>query len=357
MGSADDVAQDVCMTVISALPHYQLKGTSFRSFVYGIAAHKVTDALRAIGRNRTEPVADLPDGPAAGDGPERRAVAAELSERLGVLLGHLTSRQREVLVLRVAVGLSAEETAEAVGLTPGAVRVTQHRALNQLRRILMSETEAQMLDDPASRDPSPDEFEAVRVDDPELDARAAQARTVQRQLGRLTNRERVILERLAGGQRARSISEEFGVSLATVRTQIRSMLRKLDVASQLEAVALLNEHRQRPEQEVRRQPSVYDDEPRTTPIAATRDDPARRKVLSVARSSRSGSSRADITARSAITGRFVTAAPAARHPRTTVTSTGGSSAAETTHRSAITGRYVSAPTAVRHPRTTVTENG
>ena len=38
-------------------------------------------------------------------------------------------RQREGLILRLAVGLSAEETAQAVRSTPGAVRVTQHRAL------------------------------------------------------------------------------------------------------------------------------------------------------------------------------------------------------------------------------------
>ena len=43
-------------------------------------------------------------------------------------------KQREILVLRVVVGLSAEETAEAVGSTPGAVRVAQHRALARLRK-------------------------------------------------------------------------------------------------------------------------------------------------------------------------------------------------------------------------------
>jgi RNA polymerase sigma-70 factor (ECF subfamily) len=51
-------------------------------------------------------------------------------------LAHLTARQREVLVLRLAVGMSAEETAEAVGSTPGAVRVTQHRGLMRLRQII-----------------------------------------------------------------------------------------------------------------------------------------------------------------------------------------------------------------------------
>ncbi|MCU1661100.1 MAG: polymerase sigma-70 factor, subfamily [Pseudonocardiales bacterium] len=136
IGSADDIAQEVCLAVVNALPGYTIKGLSFRAFVYGIAAHKVTDAFRAISRNRAEPMADLPDVPVVLDGPEHHLLATELTERLSGLLRHLTPRQREVLVLRIAVGLSAEETAQAVGSTPGAVRVTQHRALNRLRRIL-----------------------------------------------------------------------------------------------------------------------------------------------------------------------------------------------------------------------------
>jgi DNA-binding NarL/FixJ family response regulator len=71
-----------------------------------------------------------------------------------------------------------------------------------------------------------------------------QGRTVGLLLERLTERERAVLERLARGRRAQSISEEFGVSLATTRTQIRAVLHKLEVTSQLEAVALFNEHRQ-----------------------------------------------------------------------------------------------------------------
>jgi RNA polymerase sigma-70 factor (ECF subfamily) len=163
------------MAVVSALPNYQLKGLSFRAFVYGIAAHKVTDAFRAIGRNRAEPVADLPDGPVTMDGPENRLLAAEMSTRLGALLAHLTPRQREVLVLRLAVGLSAEETAQAVRSTPGAVRVTQHRALGRLRRILLGESAARVLADPAAADPTPDDVAAHEgpADDSALEAMAA----------------------------------------------------------------------------------------------------------------------------------------------------------------------------------------
>jgi hypothetical protein len=76
----------------------------------------------------------------------------------------------------------------------------------------------------------------------------------------------------------------------------------------------------------------------------------------MARSPRTSSSHSG-TARSAITGRYVTPATAARHPRTTVTNAPGAShATHTAHRSAITGRYVAPATAARHPRTTVTEH-
>jgi RNA polymerase sigma-70 factor (ECF subfamily) len=53
-----------------------------------------------------------------------------------MLLAVLTQRQRDILIMRIVLGLSAQETAEAVGTTADAVRVAQHRALNRLRRIV-----------------------------------------------------------------------------------------------------------------------------------------------------------------------------------------------------------------------------
>ncbi len=47
-----------------------------------------------------------------------------------------------------------------------------------------------------------------------------------------------ILAELARGRRAQAVADHYVVSLATVRTQIRSVLSKLEVGSQLEAVAL-----------------------------------------------------------------------------------------------------------------------
>src|SRR5436305_9811050 len=137
--SADDVAQEVCLAVLTALPSYRDQGRPFLAFVYGIAAHKVADAHRSAARNRAEPVAEVPDTQDLADGPEAQVMQGEFAEKMTQLLDTLPEKQREILRLRIVVGLSAEETAEAVGSTPGAVRVAQRRALGRLRGVLASE--------------------------------------------------------------------------------------------------------------------------------------------------------------------------------------------------------------------------
>src|SRR3954453_8832989 len=131
--SADDVAQEVSLAAITALPPYKDQRRPFLAFVYGIAAHKVADAHRAAARNRAEPTDVVPERFSLDAGPEQMALDAEASARMNKLLAVLPEKQREILILRVVVGMSAEETAEAVGSTPGAVRVAQHRALARLK--------------------------------------------------------------------------------------------------------------------------------------------------------------------------------------------------------------------------------
>lgn len=136
LATADDLAQEVCMAVITALPGYHADGSPFLAFVYGIASHKVIDAHRSAGRSRSVAVASPPDSVAPEPGPERLAVQDSVATSMAALLDRLPEAQQEILRLRVAVGLTAEETAVALGMTPGAVRVAQHRALTKLRSLL-----------------------------------------------------------------------------------------------------------------------------------------------------------------------------------------------------------------------------
>jgi RNA polymerase sigma-70 factor, ECF subfamily len=136
--SAEDVAQEVCLAAVMALPRYRDRGRPFLAFVYGIAAHKVADAYRAAGRDLAYATDSIPEHRSAEPDPEQAALEADSVTRMSELLEILPDKQREILILRVVVGLSAEETAEAVGSTPGAVRVAQHRALARLKSAIVA---------------------------------------------------------------------------------------------------------------------------------------------------------------------------------------------------------------------------
>lgn len=130
--AVDDIAQEVCIAVITALPRYRDEGRPFEAFVYRIAANKVADVQRASYRAAI-PYAELPEVVDPADGPEATALRSSDATRAAELLSTLPETLRELLILRVAVGLSAEETGRALGMTAGAVRVAQHRAVHRLR--------------------------------------------------------------------------------------------------------------------------------------------------------------------------------------------------------------------------------
>jgi RNA polymerase sigma-70 factor (ECF subfamily) len=74
----------------------------------------------------------------AADGPTPSAVAAEreTAVHLADVLSRLPENHQRVLLLRLFEGLSAEEVAERMGTTAGAVRMMQMRALEALRGLV-----------------------------------------------------------------------------------------------------------------------------------------------------------------------------------------------------------------------------
>jgi RNA polymerase sigma-70 factor (ECF subfamily) len=104
--------------------------------------------LRAQSRSvrREEPgVLALPDESAvelaqrlisSGTGPSAELLRGELRERVQAALARLRQRDREVLVLRYLEGMSTKEVAASLGITEGAVKMRQLRALDGLRRLL-----------------------------------------------------------------------------------------------------------------------------------------------------------------------------------------------------------------------------
>jgi RNA polymerase sigma-70 factor (ECF subfamily) len=133
--TAQDVAQEVCMAVMIALPTYEDRGLPFEALVYTIASRKLADVQRQAMRGPSL-LEEIPDGADEQPTPEQAALARDELESALRLMRTLPEQQREILTLRVAVGMTTEETAAALGMTPGAVRVSQHRALTKLRAML-----------------------------------------------------------------------------------------------------------------------------------------------------------------------------------------------------------------------------
>ncbi|HVX68480.1 MAG TPA: sigma-70 family RNA polymerase sigma factor [Mycobacteriales bacterium] len=142
---AEDVAQDVCLAVIKVVPEWRDTGRSMWGFVFTVARNKLTDGVRrqirqdGLGRrvviddsgSEASTVA-IPD---LDSGPEDRAIAIDGRRHMERLLRLLPRTQREVLVLRTVVGLTAKETGAALGLRAGSVHVLQHRAVTRLRSL------------------------------------------------------------------------------------------------------------------------------------------------------------------------------------------------------------------------------
>lgn len=135
---ADRVARNVCVAVLAALPGYRSEGRPFLAFVYRTATHQVTEA-GALEPQAQPAVVRIPRQTEV----PRHATTDEPTDpvprRMHGLIDVLPGHQRDVVLLRLVVGLSVAETAAAVGSTPGAVRAVQHRALAELRRALSVE--------------------------------------------------------------------------------------------------------------------------------------------------------------------------------------------------------------------------
>jgi RNA polymerase sigma-70 factor (ECF subfamily) len=138
-GLGPEICEDIVQETLLAIHqkrHTWRQKRRLRPWLYAIVRHKVVDAFRARGHRVQLPIEDLADmlpAPEAADPTERSDV-----ERVLAALDPGSAR-----ILR-AIGLdgsSTTETAKALGMTEGAVRVALHRALKRLARLSATMTE------------------------------------------------------------------------------------------------------------------------------------------------------------------------------------------------------------------------
>lgn len=138
---ADDIVNEVFLAAFVRLGSFRGNETQFRSWVFTIAHHRIVDFRRAAAcRPRLEPLDGAVGHQLANVGSvEDDALASVGLSHLGPVLGQLSADQREVITLRVIADLSVEDVAQMMGKHAGAIRALQHRAVNALRRALVSE--------------------------------------------------------------------------------------------------------------------------------------------------------------------------------------------------------------------------
>jgi RNA polymerase sigma-70 factor (ECF subfamily) len=130
---AEDVAGETWLQVVKGLPGFRGGEEAFRAWLFTIARHRAVDAGRSRSRRTDVPLAvtEAFEDPAGPDAAEL-ALEAITTRSVVALIKTLPRDHAEIIMLRVVAGLEAADVARIVGKTPGAVRVTAHRALRRL---------------------------------------------------------------------------------------------------------------------------------------------------------------------------------------------------------------------------------
>ena len=107
---------------------------SFRAWLYRIGANAARDHHR---RARGRTILSIEDRELTDPAdPAGEAEATEAEGRLGMALGRLPPKQRDVFLLRAQQGMPYEEIAATLGTTPGAARVHYHHAVKRLKEAM-----------------------------------------------------------------------------------------------------------------------------------------------------------------------------------------------------------------------------
>jgi len=147
---SDDLVQDTLLRALDHLDGFvpERKG-SFLAYLRRIMQNAIRDELRRLVRRPPpEPLKDV--HPDAEPSPLRKAIGAEALAAYDAALGRLNREQQEAIFLRIELGFTHQEVADALGLpTANAARMLVARALVRLAELMDEEqyARARQIDD------------------------------------------------------------------------------------------------------------------------------------------------------------------------------------------------------------------
>ena len=133
---AEDLTQQVFIQAWSAIGRYQQTNRPFLAWLFTIAHNTVVSFYRRS-RNQTYLQADITAQHAPNLDDVLELHEREVNVRKAIL--RLKPEYQQVVMLRFVEEFSHAEVAAALGKSEAAVRVAQHRALQELRRFLKAD--------------------------------------------------------------------------------------------------------------------------------------------------------------------------------------------------------------------------
>jgi len=131
--TAEDITSDVFVRMIRSLDNYRLQGIPFQAWLFRIARNLAIDHFR---RTNGHDSVEFDDQEHVETSPEHLVERSLTSERLQQALAEINEQQRDVIVMRFVLGMSINETAQAVHRSEDAVKGLQRRGLMTLRECL-----------------------------------------------------------------------------------------------------------------------------------------------------------------------------------------------------------------------------
>jgi RNA polymerase sigma factor (sigma-70 family) len=140
--AADDLAAQTFERAFSRLEQYDPQRGPFGAWLFAIARNLVNDHLRLIQQRVCMPLESFEQRAAQTASPEETLIQVEAQTELLNALAHLSERERDLLSLKFAAGLTNRRIAELTGLSEANVGVIVYRSLQHLR-VLLAANEAQ----------------------------------------------------------------------------------------------------------------------------------------------------------------------------------------------------------------------
>jgi len=128
---AEDATSETFLRFVGALDDWSGRA-SLRTWLYAIARNCIRDHWR---RQQRRPATVELDLATVAEAPAPETANPRATALGRAVLEALPERYRAVLTLRILEGRSVRDTAEALGLSEGNVKVLQHRALARAARI------------------------------------------------------------------------------------------------------------------------------------------------------------------------------------------------------------------------------